>query len=62
MHDLLFTLPVEEYPFDREVRAAWHGGIFTISLVEHESLVSTLDTEEATATAALDSFLSQLVR
>ncbi len=62
MHDLLFTLPGREYPFDRDVRAAWHDGIFMISLIERDAITSTLDADESTAPTVLDSFLSQLVK
>lgn len=65
MHDLLFTIPGDPYPFSTEVRVSWSEGLVDLRLISARERVRVLVTadrcREATAPAVLDSFLLQLV-
>lgn len=61
MHDLLFTVPGYQHPFEESVRVAWGDGIFTFTL-EESGVVRTADhCRSESAPKVLDSFLAQLV-
>jgi hypothetical protein len=61
MHDLLFTVPGDEYPFAQDVRVSWGDGLFTMTLAER-GVVRTADRcRDGLAATVLDAFLRQLV-
>jgi hypothetical protein len=62
MTDLLFTIPGDVYPFTETVRVSWSDGAFEFRLTAERGKLVTADRcFEPSASAALDSFLSQLV-
>lgn len=62
MHDLVFTVPGQSYPFEALVNVSWKDDVFTIRLEERGGLVRAADhCREANAPAVLDAFLVQLV-
>ncbi len=63
MHDLLFTVPGESYPFPTSVRVHWDDGVFEFQLLGHQStlLVTADRCTDSKSLAVLDSFLMQLV-
>jgi hypothetical protein len=63
MHDVLFTRPGDEYPFDQSVRVSWSDGVYEfLLLVEGSRLVAAGDKCLAgPAPDVLDAFLVQLV-
>jgi len=61
MHDVLFTVPGDRYPFTDTVRLRWVEDVYELVLA-HEGLVVTADRcFEPNADAVLASFLVQLV-
>jgi hypothetical protein len=61
MHDLLFTLPDEEYPWDKTVRVGRVGkDAFEFQFVRGGHLISADRATDSTALAVLDAFLMQL--
>lgn len=62
MHDLLFTLPGDQFPFHEAVRVSWREGVFEFSLlVERGKLLTADRCFEPTADQVLEAFLMQLV-
>jgi hypothetical protein len=63
MHDLLFTRPGDEYPFERSVRVAFNPDdeTFAFTLMSQAGPVTGDVTRPETAPAVLDAFLMQLV-
>ena len=61
MHDLLFTVPGQAYPFEEEVRVSWTDGVFEFVLTAQHGKVVAGDRCRETAPLVLDAFLSQLV-
>jgi hypothetical protein len=61
MHDLLFTLPGEEYPFENQVRVSWSEGVFDFSLFTEIGLANAHRAGELDAPHVLDAFLDMLV-
>ena len=63
MHDLLFTVPGDEYPFEEMVRVAWEDEIYTFRLsTAHGRIEVAADRcREDRARFVASSFLSQLV-
>ena len=62
MHDLLFTVPGDCYPFVDTVRVAWEGGVYRFTLsVERGKVLAQDACGEPKADAVLDAFLVQLV-
>ena len=43
MHDLLFTRPGDDYPFEEQVRVAWADGVFTFTLQAEDGKLVTAD-------------------
>ena len=61
MHDVLFTVPGDEYPFPDTVRLHWDDGVYEFVL-QHNNLTVTADRcYEANVDAVLEAFLFQLV-
>lgn len=60
MHDLLFTLPGDPYPFERNVRVSWLNGTFEFRLIRNGLLVTADRCHELNSRLVLDSFLAQL--
>jgi hypothetical protein len=60
MHDLLFTLPGDPYPFAGAVRVSWLDGTFEFRLIRNSLLVTADRCREPNAGLLLDSFLAQL--
>jgi hypothetical protein len=61
MHDLLFTVPGQEYPFDPVVRVRWSDDVYEFWLIADRHLVTADKCLEPTSPQVLDSFLAQLV-
>lgn len=61
MHDLLFTLPGDDYPFASEVRVSWNGEAFEYTLLRRRLLVTADKCHEERASQVLDAFLEQLL-
>lgn len=62
MHDLLFTVPGEDYPFTESVRVSWTDEVFEFTLyVEHGKVAAADRCHERNAPMVLESFLVQLV-
>ena len=60
MHDLLFTLLGDAYPFPREVRVSWAADAFEFRLSERGLLVTADRSTAPHAREVLDAFLDQL--
>ena len=60
LHDLVFTLPGDEAPFQTTVKVQWADGRFELWLVDDGFLVTADRGEGAAAPALLDAFLLQL--
>jgi hypothetical protein len=60
MHDALFALPGEIYPFPQSVRASWADGVFEFQLLRDELLVTADRCFEAKSLLVLEAFLAQL--
>src|ERR1700686_2762487 len=61
MHDLLFTLPGDPYPFARPVRVSWLDGVFEFRLFRNGLEITSDRCREPNSNLVLDSFLAQLV-
>jgi hypothetical protein len=61
MHDLLFTLPGDDYPFDREVRVSWSDDAFVVTLKERAAVLAQVEATFETVDRALDALLVRLV-
>jgi hypothetical protein len=62
MHDLLFTVPGQVYPFEDTVRVSWADGAFEFRLTAKRGKLVTADRcHETNAPLVLDAFLAQLV-
>jgi hypothetical protein len=61
MHDLLFTLPGDEYPFSSSVRVSWEQDRYEFRLARQSRLVTADRSFEVKAPDVLDAFLEQLV-
>src|ERR1700674_3300350 len=60
MHDLLFTLPGDPYPFDGAVRVSWLDGTFEFRLTRKGLEIAADRCREPNSRLVLDSFLTQL--
>jgi hypothetical protein len=60
MHDLLFTVPGQAYPFRSSVRVHWEEDVYEFTLVAGGGLVTADRCFQANALAVLDAFLLQL--
>jgi hypothetical protein len=61
MHDLLFTLPGDDYPFSADVRASWSDEAYEFRLNRRGLPVTVDRSYEQDAPNVLDAFLMQLV-
>jgi hypothetical protein len=61
MHDLLFTMPGEEYPFAHQLRVSWKDGAFEFWLLVRDSEVAREQVSADDADEALDRYLVRLV-
>lgn len=61
VHDLSFTLPGDDFPWQAEVRVAWAERIFEFRLLRNGLLITADRCREEASRAVLDSFLHQLV-
>ena len=61
MHDLLFTLPGDDYPFSASVRVSWEAGTTRIRRRQGEEVVESQTVAAATVDDTLDSVLLRLV-
>jgi hypothetical protein len=63
MHDLMFTRPGDEYPFEEWLRVSWREGVYDLVLTKHPGVLITADKcTEANVDAVLTAFLCQLAR
>ena len=63
MHDLLFTLPGDDFPWDPTVRVAKVGNAtFEFQFVHDGRLITTDRATDDAAPAVLDAFLTRLTR
>jgi hypothetical protein len=63
MHDLTFTRPGDEYPFDECLNVSWWDGVYTLVLMKSPGVVITADKcTEGNIDALLTALLSQLAR
>jgi hypothetical protein len=62
MHDLLFTLPGDGYPFSASVRVQWKNGRHVVLRWDGDRLVEEDATDADDVDALLDSFLERLTR
>jgi hypothetical protein len=60
MHDLVFTLPADTYPWRKEVRVSQTDGVFEFRLVIDRHLVTADRASTDKASTVLDAFLMQL--
>jgi hypothetical protein len=60
MHDLLLTLPGQNYPFAAQVRVQWRDGVSTIFRRQDELLVEEADADATTVDTTLDAVLERL--
>lgn len=60
MHDLLFTLPGDPFPFAGAVRVSWLDGVFEFRLFRNGLQVTADRCREPNSRLVLDSFLAQL--
>jgi hypothetical protein len=60
MHDALFTIPGELFPFPQTVRVSWANGVFEFKLVRNERLVTADRSFEANSVQVFEAFLTQL--
>ena len=60
MHDLLFTLPGDPYPFEGNVRVSWLDGTFEFRLFRNGLIITADRCSELNSSLVLDSFLAQL--
>jgi hypothetical protein len=60
MHDLLFTLPGDDYPFSSSLRVSWTADTFEFTLHRGDQLVSADRCHEDKALDVLVAFLEQL--
>jgi hypothetical protein len=61
MHDLLFTLRGDGYPFSRSVRMSWATDTFEFTLYRRDQLVTADRSHSGKAPDVLATFLEQLV-
>lgn len=61
MHDLLFTLPGDDYPWRADIRVSWIDGVFEVRLERGGLLVTADRCRDEMSQVLLDSFLHQLV-
>ena len=60
MHDLLFTVPGDDYPFAAQVRVSWSDDAYEFRLSRGSILVAADRCHEQNALNLLDAFLVQL--
>jgi hypothetical protein len=61
MHDLLFTLPGDDYPFSSSVGVSWGEGCYEFRLLRRGQLVTADKSNEENASDVLSAFLEQLI-
>lgn len=61
MHDLLFTMQGDSYPFANQVRVSSAGAVYEMRLIRNGLVVSGDRCTGATSASMLSAFLVQLV-
>jgi hypothetical protein len=60
MHDILFTMPGDRYPFRAEVRVSWQEGVYEVRLLRTDLLITADRCLAPKSRLVLDAFLAQL--